>query len=168
MAEKTKQAIPTSEMLLLIFGLELVGAIITGLILNSDAAWYSTLAVPFFSAPSWFTAEVWIFLYLFMVAALYIAYENKGKKNMNVVCVLFVLATILPLLRAVFFWQLHYLVTSTSLSALEWLLVIGLTLNYRHISSKASLFMLPVILWTMYSLILGLSILALNGIILTI
>lgn len=167
MAQKSEQAIPASKVLLLVFAVELIGAIITGIILNSDRIWYSTLAVPFFSSPSWFSAEVWIFLYLFMVAALYIAYQDKGKKSMSVVYVLFALAVILPLLRAFFFWQLHYLITSTSLSALEWLLVIGLTLNYRHISPKASLLMLPVLVWTMYSFIVGLSILALNGVIFT-
>jgi len=169
MAKKDKQkSYPIGLLLALVLILEMLGAAVTGIIINSDHTWYNTLTQPIFAAPSWVTSEVWIILYLFMGVALYVAYLNKGGKHMRTVYALFSLAAVIPVLRAFFFWQLHYLVTSITLLGLEWLLVIALSLKYWHISKSASLIMIPVILWTMFSLIVGLSLLALNGVVLTI
>jgi tryptophan-rich sensory protein len=144
-----------------------LGAVIAGIIITGDRTWYSALTKPFFAAPTWLSSGIWLFLYLLMGIALYLVYLEKGSKNMNLIFVAFGLAAIIPVLRAFFFWQLHYIVSSTALAGLLWLLTIGITLSFWHVSKKAGLLMVPVLLWVMFSLIVALAILALNGIILT-
>ena len=169
MAKKGKQkGYPLGLLLTLVLILEILGAVVTGIILTSDHTWYSTLTQPIFAASSWISSEIWLVLYLFMGVSLFIAYVRKNGQSMKLSYGIFFLAAIVPVLRTFFFWQLHYLVTSTVLVALEWLPVIALSMNFWHISKRASLLLIPVILWLMFSLIVGLSILALNGIILTI
>jgi tryptophan-rich sensory protein len=169
MAKKGKRkGYPIGLLLALVLALEMLGATVTGIIINSDHTWYNTLTQPVFAAPGWVSSEVWLVLYLFMGLALYVVYLNRDGKSLKYSYALFFFAAIIPVLRAFFFWQLHYLMTSTALIAVEWLLVIALTLNFWYVSKKASLLMLPVLLWLLFSLIVGISVLALNGIIFTI
>jgi tryptophan-rich sensory protein len=163
MAKKGKSKAPSSRLFSFICLFETLGVIVTGIIINSDPTWYNTLTLPFFSAPSWFIAIVWLILYTLMGSALYMVHTHKGKKNLKPIYVLFVITAILPMLNAIFFWQLYHIRLSTLVTALLWLLSIGLTLNFWHASKKAGALMLPVLLWTMFSLVLSLSILSLNG-----
>ena len=167
MAKKDRTRVSTYKLLALILVLEILGAAITGIIIESNAMWYNTLATPI-TAPTWFLGGVWIVMYLLMAVALISVYQNKGRNNLNYIYIGFTLAAIIPVFKEFLFWQPHYLVTSTVLGALTWLIVLGLTMDFWHISRKASVLMLPVLLWMLILLIVDLSILAYNGILLAI
>ena len=143
--------------------LEVFGALATWIKTNSDRAWYNALIVPSFSAPSWFTSEIWAVLYLFMILALFFAYEKKVRKISETTYAIFFLVVMLPLIRSFVLWQLEALVASTILQLVLLLSALFLTLEFWRISRKAGVFMLPVLAWIMYSLSVSIVLLALNG-----
>jgi len=165
MAKMGNPKAPSPRLFSYICLFETIGVIITGVIINSDPTWYNTLTLPFFSAPSWFIAIAWLILYTFMGSALYLVHLSRGGRNLKLVYVLFVITAVLPMINAIFFWQLNYIRLSTIITVFIWLLSIGLTLNFWHTSKKAGVLMLPVLLWVMFSLVLSISILSLNGLI---
>ena len=93
MAKKGKQkGYPLGLLLALILILEMLGAAVTGIIINSDHTWYGTLSQPTFAAPSWFSSEIWLVLYLFMGLALYIAYLKRDGGSMKLTYGIFFIA----------------------------------------------------------------------------
>ncbi len=165
MADMVKPKAPASRLFSYICLFEAVGVIVIGIIINSDSTWYNTLTLPFFSAPSWFIAVACLVLYSFLGAALYFVYVNSSNKDLKLTYVLSAALAILPIINAFFFWQLEHIRSSTIVTAVSWLLAIGLTLNFWHVSRKAGLLMIPILLWFMFLLVLSISILSLNGLI---
>jgi tryptophan-rich sensory protein len=163
MAKKRRSDIPFLKLISLAFVLEVIGAIITWILTNSDRTWYNALITPTFSAPTWLSSEIWAVLYLFMMMALFFAYENKGKRNLESVYVMFFLVVVLPLVKNLVLWQMQALVASIIIQLVLLLFALFLTLDFWRISRKAGLFMLPVLAWVMYSMAVGIVLLTLNG-----
>jgi tryptophan-rich sensory protein len=138
-----------------------LGAILSAIILRGDYTWYSMLSRPFFSLPTWFMTEVWLVLYPLMAIALYLVLtEGKGKHKTLVI--IFCINALLPIIRAFFFWQLHYLGLALLIAVLYWFLTIGITITAWHISRRAGMLMLPVVFYAIFNLIIYISLFLLN------
>ena len=163
MAKENKSEFSILKLISLVFVLEVFGALATWIKTSSDRTWYNALITPSFSAPTWFTSEIWAVLYLFMILALFFAYEKRGRKISESTYALFFLVVMLPLVKSFVLWQLEALVASTIIQLVLLLSALFLTLEFWRISRRAGVFMIPVLVWVMYSMAVGIVLLALNG-----
>ena len=167
MAKKFRKHSPIPSLLSLILWPELVGVLITVIILTSSYAWYNSLSMPVFYTRSYLYGIIWLFVYLVMAVALYIASAKRRNTDMRIAYALFVAAVILPLINAALFWQFHLIVLATETMILELIAVMGLTVNLWNLSPRSSGLLILVILWIMFWIAIEVLIIELNGFLLT-
>ncbi len=163
MAKKLRKSSSVLSLLSLILWPELVGVLITVIILASSYAWYNRLSVPVFYTHSYLYGIMWLFVYLVMAAALYVASTKKRNADMRIAYALFGVAVILPLINAVLFWQFHLIVLATEIMILELIAVMGLTVNLWDLSNRSSGLLILAILLIMFWIAIEVLIIELNG-----
>ncbi len=149
----------------LVIACEMFGAVTSGmlLIIKGGLFWYDTLSKQLFSVPGGILAVVWIIVYLLMAVALYKILE-KRKRNKAVKCALafFCIMVLFALIRTFFFSGLQYIDYGLVVASLFWIFATATTVKFWHISKQAAMFMLPVVVWATFTIILTISMYALN------
>ena len=125
--------------------------------------WYAVIPKPWFTPPGWLFGPVWIILYAMMGVSGYLVWQSKAHKKL------------MPFAKSAFCWQLSlnmcWPLFFFGLAALGkafadivalWIaLVITIVLFYR-ISRRASLILIPYLVWVTIALAMNFYIWQLN------
>ena len=143
--------------------LPLVVGAVSGFLTRNGMKDFMQIAQPALTPPPWVFPIVWTILYIMMGIASYnvLVAEADSKSK----------ATALSLYGAQlffnFWWSIVYFNLKNYLFAFiwliaMWLLIIATTLEFRKISKKAALMMIPYLLWTTFAAYLNYGVYVLN------
>lgn len=138
--------------------------IIGSLFVSSAAdSWYAGIAKPFFNPPSWVFGPVWTALYVLMAIALLIIWaRDPNAKEMRGWVPLFFAHLLLNAAWTIFFFGFHAVFVAMLDIILLLVSVFLLTIGAWEIDRRASILLMPYLLWVLYATILTISIWVLN------
>ena len=139
------------------FSASLIGGLAT---VSFKEPWYSTLIKPSFNPPDWVFGPVWTILYLMMTIAIW-SYWHSKNKDMNTVCIYFIHLVFNSAWSIVFFVY-HNIFLAMIVLLILISLILVLIVRFRRVKKMSSYLMVPYLLWTIFALILNVSILILN------
>ena len=139
------------------FSASLIGGLAT---VSFKEPWYSTLIKPSFNPPDWVFGPVWTILYLMMTIAIW-SYWHSKNKNMNTVYIYFIHLVFNSAWSIVFFVY-HNIFLALIVLLILISLILVLIVRFRRVKKMSSYLMVPYLLWTIFALILNVSILILN------
>ena len=139
------------------FSASLIGGLAT---VSFKEPWYSTLIKPSFNPPDWVFGPVWTVLYLMMTIAIWLYWHSKNK-DMNTVYIYFIHLVFNSAWSIVFFVYHNILLALIVLLILISLILV-LIVRFRRVKKMSSYLIVPYLLWTIFALILNVSILILN------
>jgi len=139
------------------FSASLIGGLAT---ISFKEPWYSTLIKPSFNPPDWVFGPVWTILYLMMTIAIWLYWHSKNK-DMNTVYIYFIHLVFNSAWSIVFFVY-HNIFLALIVLLILISLILVLIVRFRRVKKMSSYLMVPYLLWTIFALILNVSILILN------
>ena len=139
------------------FSASLIGGLAT---VSFKEPWYSTLIKPSFNPPDWVFGPVWTILYLMMTIAIW-SYWHSKNKDMNTVYIYFIHLVFNSAWSIVFFVY-HNIFLALIVLLILISLILVLIVRFRRVKKMCSYLMVPYLLWTIFALILNVSILILN------
>jgi len=139
------------------FSASLIGGLAT---ISFKEPWYSTLIKPSFNPPDWVFGPVWTILYLMMTIAIW-SYWHSKNKDMNTVYIYFIHLVFNSAWSIVFFVY-HNIFLALIVLLILISLILVLIVRFRRVKKMSSYLMVPYLLWTIFALILNVSILILN------
>ena len=139
------------------FSASLIGGLAT---VSFKEPWYSTLIKPSFNPPDWVFGPVWTILYLMMTIAIW-SYWHSKNNDMNTVYIYFIHLVFNSAWSIVFFVY-HNIFLALIVLLILISLILVLIVRFRRVKKMSSYLMVPYLLWTIFALILNLSILILN------
>jgi tryptophan-rich sensory protein len=139
------------------FSASLIGGLAT---VSFKEPWYSTLIKPSFNPPDWVFGPVWTVLYLMMTIAIWLYWHSKNK-DMNTVYIYFIHLVFNSAWSIVFFVY-HNIFLALIVLLILISLILVLIVRFRRVKKMSSYLMVPYLLWTIFALILNVSILILN------
>ncbi|WP_440911185.1 TspO/MBR family protein [Candidatus Pelagibacter sp.] len=139
------------------FSASLIGGLAT---VSFKEPWYSTLIKPSFNPPDWVFGPVWTILYLMMTIAIW-SYWHSKNKDMNTVYIYFIHLVFNSAWSIVFFVY-HNIFLALIILLILISLILVLIVRFRRVKKMSSYLMVPYLLWTIFALILNVSILILN------
>ena len=131
---------------------------ISSILFKSSTIYYESLSLPFFAIPSYLFGIVWTILYILIAISIFMVYENSNKKYKKYLLINFISNQLFTF----FFFTLrnNFLslidVITTLISA------IYLYNETKIQNKKASYFLIPYIVFSIYALLLILSVNLLN------
>jgi len=158
---KTTQVFKFIAALAVCFGASGIGAIFMKD--ESISNWYAQLQKPNITPPDWVFGPVWTILYLLMGISVFIIW-NKGLDYPKVkqALVLFLIQLALNAAWTPLFFGLHLILPALIEIMLLWLAILATLSAFKRISPRASMLLLPYLIWVGYAVILNGSICYLN------
>ena len=131
---------------------------ISSILFKSSTMYYESLSLPFFAIPSYLFGIVWTILYILIAISIFIVYENSNKEYKKYLLINFIsnqlFTSFFFTLRNNFLSLIDVIVTLIS--------AIYLYNETKLQNKKASYFLIPYIIFSIYALLLILSINILN------
>ena len=131
---------------------------ISALLFKSSTIYYESLSLPFFAIPSYLFGIVWSILYILIAISIFMVYENSIKEYKKYLLINFIFNQLFTFffftLRNNFLSLIDVIVTLIS--------AIYLYNETKIQNKKASYFLIPYIVFSIYALLLILSINLLN------
>lgn len=131
---------------------------ISSLLFRSNTFYYESLSLPFFAIPSYLFGIVWTILYILISISIFMVYENSNKEYKKYLLINFISNQLFTFffftLRNNFLSLIDVIVTLVS--------AIYLYNETKIQNKKASYFLIPYIIFSIYALLLILSINLLN------
>lgn len=142
---------------------QLAGAIGSIFTSSSLESWYILLEKPAFNPPSWVFFPVWTTLYTLMGISLYLVWE-KGlrQREVKVGIFLFGLQLGLNILWSFLFFGLKAPYYAFFEILVLWFVILLTSIQFWKVSKKASLLLIPYILWVSFAALLNYQIWVLN------
>ncbi len=158
---KAIQVFKFSASLAVCFGASGIGAIF--MTNESISNWYGELQKPNITPPDWVFGPVWTILYLLMGISVFIVW-NKGLDYPKVkqALVLFLIQLFLNAAWTPLFFGFRLILPAFIEIMLLWLAILATLLAFKRISARASMLMLPYLIWVGYAVILNGTICYLN------
>ena len=158
---KPKQLFKFIVALAVCFGASGFGVIFTTQ--DSITNWYAQLQKPNFTPPDWVFGPAWTILYLLMAISVFLVW-NKGLDYPKVkqALGLFLLQLALNGIWTPLFFGFHLIMAAFIEIILLWLAILATLLAFKRISYRASMLLLPYLIWVGYAAILNGSICYLN------
>ncbi|WP_338409075.1 TspO/MBR family protein [uncultured Flavobacterium sp.] len=131
---------------------------------SSIKTWYPTLVKPFFNPPNWVFAPVWTLLYILMGLAagmVWNAYDKNSELTKKGL-LFFGIQLFFNALWSYLFFGIHNLLLASIEVILLLLLIYETYLIFKKIEHKASLLLIPYLVWVIFASALTISIWALN------
>ena len=155
------------NLLIAIFVSEFIGILGSVFTISALPKWYANLSKPPFTPPNWIFAPVWIILYLLMGIALYLVLETKNqnmhnKETKTLAVRVFGIQLFLNLLWSVLFFGLRSPTSGMLGIVALWIMVLFTIYYFSIISKKASLLLIPYILWITFAMMLNFWIMLFN------
>ena len=131
---------------------------ISSILFKSSTMYYESLSLPFFAIPSYLFGIVWTILYILIAISIFMVYENSNKEYKKYLLINFISNQLFTFffftLRNNFLSLIDVIVTLIS--------AIYLYNETKLQNKKASYFLIPYIIFSIYALLLILSINILN------
>lgn len=124
--------------------------------------WYATLVKPWFSPPNWVFGPVWVLLYTLMGVSLFLVWGSPQSKERNNGLMFFFLQLVLNASWSIVFFGLKNIAGALAVIILLWLSIAATMHAFRRVSKKASMLLLPYLLWVSYAAMLNYGIMTLN------
>ncbi len=139
-----------------------VGAV-SGFLTRNGMKDFMQIAQPSLTPPPWVFPIVWTILYIMMGIASYDIFVSETDRKSKMTA----LSLYATQLFFNFWWSIIYFNLKNYLFAFIWLiamwgLIIATTLEFRKISKKAALLMVPYLLWTTFAAYLNYGVYVLN------
>ncbi len=145
---------------LICYGAGLLGTLFVS---TGVGSWYDTLAKPFFMPPDWLFAPVWIVLYGCMALALTLVWQRDESAGGGGGWVpLFITHLLLNAAWTIFFFGFHAIFIALIDIALLTACIILLMVGAWQIDRRATYFLAPYLLWTLFATVLNGSIWLMN------
>ena len=131
---------------------------ISSILFKSSTIYYESLSLPFFAIPSYLFGIVWTILYILISISIFMVYENSNKEYKKYLLINFISNQLFTFffftLRNNFLSLIDVIVTLIS--------AIYLYNETKIQNKKASYFLIPYIVFSIYALLLILSVNLLN------
>lgn len=124
--------------------------------------WYATLVKPVFSPPNWVFAPVWTTLCILMGISAYLIYQAKNK-NSQVALKIFWIHLAVNLAWSYLFFGLKNPFYGLVWITFLWSLIVAVMYQFLKIEKKATLILVPYLLWVTFAAILNYNIWFLNS-----
>lgn len=139
-----------------------VGAV-SGFLTRNGMKDFMQIAQPSLTPPPWVFPIVWTILYIMMGIASYDIFVSETDRKSKMTA----LSLYATQLFFNFWWSIIYFNLKNYLFAFIWLiamwgLIIATTLEFRKISKRAALLMVPYLLWTTFAAYLNYGVYVLN------
>ncbi len=145
--------------LLLTLGLGTLSSIFTA---SEITTWYAALIKPSFNPPNFLFAPVWIILYTLMAISFYLIWDNEPSPKRDKALRLFITQMVFNILWSFIFFKLHEIFIALLDIVLMWLFIVFTMVSFYKINPKASLLLVPYIIWVSYATLLNFAIWNLN------
>lgn len=130
---------------------------------TSAGGWYSQIAKPAWTPPSWLFGPVWTALYLMMAIAAWLVWRQGGWAAQGRPLTLFLVQLALNALWSGLFFGLR----SPGLGMIEivflWLAILLTLLAFLRVTPVAGWMMVPYLLWVTFASALNFAVWRLNG-----
>jgi translocator protein len=133
----------------------IVGSLFT---FEAIPTWYSTLAKPDFTPPSWVFGPAWISLYTLMGGAIYLIWQKKDAIAIR----LFSIQLALNALWSISFFGLKNPLLGLINIIILWIVLVATIIRFYKIDKNAAYLLIPYLLWSSFATILNLAIVLLN------
>lgn len=127
-----------------------------------DYSWYQTLVQPPFQPPSWLFTPMWIFLYILMAISLVFYIKTKTFESKTRGYVLFIIQLLLNLSWSPIFFGMKNISLALIVILFLDLFVLLNIIEFKKISPKASILLIPYLLWILFATYLNLGYFILN------
>ena len=131
---------------------------ISSILFKSSTIYYESLSLPFFAIPSYLFGIVWTILYVLISISIFIVYENSDKEYKKYL--------LINLLSNQLFTFFFFTLRNNFLSLIDVIVTLVSALylysETKKQNKKASYFLIPYIIFSIYAFLLMLSINILN------
>jgi len=123
---------------------------------ESITVWYAGMNRPAFTPPDWVFGPVWTVLYLLMAVSFFIIWDKAGSSpNGRKAIRLFLIQLALNAAWTPLFFGAHLLAVSFIEIILLWSAILATIIVFRTISSRASILLVPYLIWVGYASVLN-------------
>lgn len=131
---------------------------ISSILFKSSTLYYESLSLPFFAIPSYLFGIVWTILYILIAISIFIVYENSNKEYKKYLLINFISNQLFTF----FFFTLRNNFLSLIDVIITLISAIYLYKETKLQNKKASYFLIPYIIFSIYALLLIFSVNLLN------
>ena len=135
---------------------------LSGIIFKVDPNFYTSLNLPKFAPPTYFFGIVWTILYILISISIFIVYNTVYHKYIKSYTKTLIYNYIFNQLYTFFFFSLKSIFLGFVDIVLTFITSLFLYYETKEINKKASLFLIPYVLFTLFALILNLTIYFMN------
>lgn len=137
-----------------------IGALFTS---PAIAGWYSQLAKPGFTPPSWLFGPAWTTLFALMGVALFLVWRRRASRHLaQAAYVTFGVQLGLNVLWSVLFFGLRQPLWAFGEIAVLWLAILATILTFRRIRPLAAWLLIPYLAWVTFASCLNYAIVIAN------
>jgi benzodiazapine receptor len=128
---------------------------------SSVSTWYPTLIKPWYTPPGWVISAVWILLFTLM--GLFLVWRaGLSRPDVKKAVTVFAIQLGANILWSAAFFGLQSPLAAFAVIVVLWILILLSIISFRPISRRASLLLLPYIIWVSFAAYLNYSIIRLN------
>ena len=135
---------------------------LSSIIFKVDSTFYTSLNLPKFVPPTYFFPIVWTVLYILIAISIYIVFNTIYYKYIKSYTNVLIYNYIFNQLFTFFFFSLKNIFLGFVDIVLTFITSLFLYYETKEINEKASLFLIPYTLFTLFALILNLTIYFMN------
>ncbi len=135
---------------------------LSSIIFKVDSTFYTSLNLPKFAPPTYFFPIVWTILYILIAISIYIVFNTIYYKYIKSYTNVLIYNYIFNQLFTFFFFSLKNIFLGFVDIVLTFITSLFLYYETKEINEKASLFLIPYTLFTLFALILNLTIYFMN------
>jgi benzodiazapine receptor len=118
-------------------------------------SWWDALAKPAFAPPGWWVfLLVWIINYTVMGIAVAHVWPRRRERLTRIALLLFAIQIVVGLVWIPLVYGFHSLLLGLLLDIFALLLALGTTWMFRRIAYQAAWWMLPYVVWLVYTMVL--------------
>jgi benzodiazapine receptor len=130
---------------------------------SSVSTWYPTLIKPWYTPPGWVISAVWILLFTLMGLSLFLVWRaGLGRPEAKTAIYAFAVQLGANILWSAAFFGMQSPLAAFVVIVLLWILILLTIIRFLPISRKASLLLVPYIIWVSFAAYLNYSIIRLN------
>lgn len=130
---------------------------------SSVSTWYPTLIKPWYTPPGWVISAVWILLFTLMGLSLFLVWRaGLSRPDVKKAVTVFAIQLGANILWSAAFFGLQSPLAAFAVIVVLWILILLSISSFRPISRRASLLLLPYIIWVSFAAYLNYSIIRLN------
>lgn len=125
--------------------------------------WYNLLNQPSFRPPNWLFGPVWTILYTLMGISVYwIWAKGVNKKVVREALKIFAVHLVLNAGWSIVFFGLHNILLAVVNIVVLWILIVVVMVKFYKIDKKASVILIPYLVWVSFAAVLNYNIWLLN------